>query len=496
MLGRVQCSPVTGLRPSALFVSSLGLVVSVAASTPLVAQSLPSCSVAVTNGTCVVALNRDSPSSPLAIRLSRRAGVRLVVDKRPLDDITVDVALTDVAPADPVAAILGAFVPVIKLVTFDAHLVGGLKGQVVPLSTAQFVLGVGAATSTPALDVLKELQWIDSQQAALAAELAPSKITLDTAGSALQQFEGITIEGWRTRSLGYERDRLVTTLRQTASSDTGTGLASGLHAAADQATKDFAKLATTNPLPSPDDLKGIGTLLNDVATNQSTLDAASASLVAAKAASGTAADALQKLDLATALLFTQDIDPAASAHDRIAKISVSSQDRLTKKATSVATVVLNWGDSRWEVSAGALLSALKNRSFQNSPDIVDGQVQLDASGKTNTIVTETDNRPSVVPFALAHFRMAEASGGYDKRLAFSLSGGMGVNPNSGSADFAAGFSVSYGALVISPLAHFGRDSRLTNGLEIGASLGSSPPTLPVERFWTVKFAVAVTARIF
>ena len=81
------------------------------------------------------------------------------------------------------------------------------------------------------------------------------------------------------------------------------------------------------------------------------------------------------------------------------------------------------------------------------------------------------------------------------RTAFLLTGGLGISPYSKSADFAAGVSLSYRLHMVSPVVHFGRDVRLTNGLYLGEALGNGPPALSTERYWVRKFAIAITLRV-
>jgi hypothetical protein len=466
------------------------IVVSATMSGSLSAQVLPECKPAITNRACVITVNRDAASSPLPVRLAPDAAVRLVVNKRPLDDITVDATVVNVATPDPVSAILSAFVPLAKATIFDARLVGGPIGSFHTLENpSERFKG-----NHPSIDaLLNQLGWIRRQQEALKAQLLPSKQALD---AALAAFSAVTFDDWNmSKSLAVRRDAVAAQLQQASGSDTGSGLAGGLHDAMATATRAFAALATAADQPGVEDLKAIGNLLNDTTASQAAIDASSASLVAATNAARDAATVLSKLNPDTALTFTRVFNPDPSARAKSATLKVKTEDRISKKAADLGTVVVTWADTRWEVSAGALFSFLTNRSFQNTVANAAGQTQVDAGGKTNTTITETDTRPTVIPFAFAHFRIVEGAN-YDRRLALLATGGMGISPYSGSTDFAAGLSVAYRALVISPVAHFGRDSRLTGGLQVGASLGSSPPALPVERFWTTTFGVAVTARIF
>jgi hypothetical protein len=209
------------------------------------------------------------------------------------------------------------------------------------------------------------------------------------------------------------------------------------------------------------------------------------------------ASIIQGIDPNTVSVFDQllDASPANTHVGRTDSIKLSAVDMLVNSSTDLGSVTIKWGSTTsWEVSMGVLFSTLPNRTFQTSPLIVNGQPQPDASGKTNTIVTETISRPTVVPLALGHFRVRETAIG-DKRVAFLLSGGIGISPYSGVTDFASGVTVSYRLFMLSPLVHFGRDVRLTNGLAVGQTLGSSPPTLTTERYWVKKFGLALTIRL-
>lgn len=455
----------------------------------LAAQVLPECKPAITNRACTITVNRDAASSPLPVRVAPDASVRLVVNKRPLDGITVDATTVSVATPDPISAILSAFVALAKAITFDTRLIGEPSGSF-------RIQGDTSEKNRPATALRDQLNWISRQQEMLKGRLALSKTALDAAGAELAAFSATTFDDWKTsKSLAAKRDALAAQLQRASDADTGSGMAVGLHDAMATATKAFAALSTAASPPSGEDLATIDRLLNDTASAQAEIDASSASLLTAANAARDAATILLNLNPDTALIFSRVFNPDPSARPKSATLKVKAEDRISKKSVDLGTVVVTWADTRWEVSMGLLFSSLTNRSFQNTAAIAGGQTQVDAGGKTTTTITETDMRPSVIPFAFAHFRIVEGAN-YDRRLALLATGGMGISPYSGSTDFAAGLSVAYRALVISPLAHFGRDSRLGSGLQVGASLGSSPPALPVERFWTTTFGVAITARIF
>ena len=140
-----------------------------------------------------------------------------------------------------------------------------------------------------------------------------------------------------------------------------------------------------------------------------------------------------------------------------------------KKALSPITIV--FGDSRWEPSAGALFSTLPIRSFAVSP------VYNSSGTVTDKQITTSVLRPTVVPFAAANFRVSRDLDWSRWRMAWYATGAVGINPNTLSADFAAGPSLSFRGLVFSALWHYGHDVRLTQGLYVGESLEPVPAEL-------------------
>ena len=73
---------------------------------------------------------------------------------------------------------------------------------------------------------------------------------------------------------------------------------------------------------------------------------------------------------------------------------------------------------------------------------------------------------------------------------------MGVNLSTKSADFDIGPSFQIGSVLLTPTAHFGRETVLTNGVTVGSQLGSSPPsTLPTRNSWVTRFGFALTYSI-
>jgi hypothetical protein len=73
---------------------------------------------------------------------------------------------------------------------------------------------------------------------------------------------------------------------------------------------------------------------------------------------------------------------------------------------------------------------------------------------------------------------------------------VGVNPNTKTADFAVGPSISFRALMISALAHWGHENRLSDGFTNGENLGATfTGTVPTDTHWTTAFALGFSVRV-
>jgi hypothetical protein len=116
-----------------------------------------------------------------------------------------------------------------------------------------------------------------------------------------------------------------------------------------------------------------------------------------------------------------------------------------------------------------------------------------------TVVTRSDTSPSVVaPELLVSYRLPWISRfAWENKCrggcSFLLSGGVGANLTSKSADFDSGFSFQIGSVLFTPTVHYGRENRLSNGVAVGQKLGASPPSpLPTNYQWVKKFGIAIT----
>jgi hypothetical protein len=114
---------------------------------------------------------------------------------------------------------------------------------------------------------------------------------------------------------------------------------------------------------------------------------------------------------------------------------------------------------------------------------------------TDNQVGETVLHPTI--FAAENYRLTRDLGWTKWRSAIYWTGAVGVNPNTTSADFATGPSISWRTLMFSVLWHLGHDTRATQGIYKGQSLGATfSGTVPTENYWRFdRVAIGISVRV-
>jgi prefoldin subunit 5 len=455
---------------------------------PAVRAAASECTTVTLNGSCVIRIDREAPVTPLPVRLTARSSVTLEVTKRPLEQILFDVALADTVPADPLGAIFG-------------QLIGPLKSLVksVSLTAAPPPVGPAPPAFSPATEVARLLMDIEQQQQKVQAEIKPIDAEIKRVGKDLKAFQKRKAGTWTVTEFARFRDTFLCDVGRGGpyacrAGSTPLAMAPLPNGVLDALDEKIKKTREKYAALDFSDRDALADDMNAVTSNQAGLRAAVKSLGEAQSALVAAADVLESLNATT----VQDVlvlGGFGSHVSRSATIKVTAQDLVTKATTALATVVVQYGGTRWEVSGGALFSATPTRTFAVAPIIENGAPRLDPAGKILTRIVETRTRPMVVPFVFAHYRLLEGTLG-SQRVAFLATGGLGVNTSSGSADAAIGATFSYRGLMVTPSLHFVRELRLTSGLQPGQELGSAPPSsLPTERHWVRKFALGLTYRL-
>lgn len=189
------------------------------------------------------------------------------------------------------------------------------------------------------------------------------------------------------------------------------------------------------------------------------------------------------LDALNLIAYSQQAVPAAANKRALATVAINFADAPTTKIGYPYTAL------RWEVSAGVLFSMLPIRSFSVAPTFTGTTI-------TDNTVAQNIVRPTVVPFAAANYRLTNDLKWTRWKSDLYWTGAIGINPNTVSADFATGPTLSWRSLMFSAFCHFGHDVRLTQGFYNKEDLGASfTATLPTKNYWTESFAFGVSVRI-
>jgi hypothetical protein len=181
-------------------------------------------------------------------------------------------------------------------------------------------------------------------------------------------------------------------------------------------------------------------------------------------------------------------------------ITIAGTEVVSKVSSPIAVVTINQSTNAMVVSAGIGFSNLKFNTYTASPEIVNGQPVLDSSGKAITSVVGNATAFSVItPEILLSYRLGFVSHFLwetkhcPNNCSFLISGGVGANLTTKTADFDIGPSFQIGGLLLTPTVHFGRDTRLSDGVAVGQILGSSPPSsLPTTQATVIKWGFVLS----
>jgi len=207
---------------------------------------------------------------------------------------------------------------------------------------------------------------------------------------------------------------------------------------------------------------------------------------------------LQQSDFA--LMQIQDVNTLPSVYYyydvpslTTATATITGTEVISKTASTMATWAANSNSYNFVFSAGLGFSTLVNRSYANTPQVQNGAPVLNSSGNVISIVTETDTRLTVLaPEVLGTYQIPwywHCSFG----CSMGVSGGMGANLTSKTADFDTGISFRFSDILLTPAVHFGREQRLINGVYVGEQIGANAPSsLATQSKWVRKFGFVIT----
>jgi hypothetical protein len=424
------------------------------------------CSPSLANPSCSITIDTSAAVSPLPIQLNQDAAVSLTVKKRGVEKILVETEWKEIDTPDPALEIVKSFLPNLAKLRFESSM------KIAVVTDPEF----------PSVDrVIQQQKDTDEILVTLIANL-------EAANTKLKNLSELSVAQCNNAAFLTSRDEALDLV---TIATTGSTSLRAMDESIKRATSEMTTLMAATP-PDEDKLTRFRAAIEQI-------DAKRTRQAAVLKGINEAQDALRLIQKALTDLQAPPCElppvlitpPQGKWIGTTATVKLTSVDAVTGQKKTLSTITLSWNTTRWEISAGAIFSSLPDRSFSLPRNVVNGAAQADPNKFT---VAQTINRPTVVPVALAHYRLSEKIVATQRRLACLLTGGIGVNTTSGTADFIGGVSIGYRSLLFTPAVHFGRDSKLINGVKIGTAFGESV-TPPTQRFWTPAFAIGITYRI-
>ena len=184
-------------------------------------------------------------------------------------------------------------------------------------------------------------------------------------------------------------------------------------------------------------------------------------------------------------------------HLTTATVTITGIEIVSKTSSTIATWTISSTSYNLVLSAGLGFSNLVYRTYASTPQVVNGVPVLNSSGNALSVVTETDTHLSVLAPEILGSYVIPGLRKFDSACSFGcsllVSGGVGANLTTKSADFDLGASLRLMDFLVTPAVHFGRESRLIDGITVGSQLGANAPsTLPTQNKWVRKFGIVFT----
>jgi hypothetical protein len=184
-------------------------------------------------------------------------------------------------------------------------------------------------------------------------------------------------------------------------------------------------------------------------------------------------------------------------HLTTATVTITGLEIVSKTSSTISTWTTSSTSYNVVFSAGLGFSNLVYRTYASTPQVVNGVPVLNSSGNALSVVTETDTHLSVMAPEILGSYVIPGLRKFDSSCSFGcsllVSGGVGANLTTKSADFDLGTSLRLMDFLVTPAVHFGRESRLIDGITVGSQLGAgAPSTLPTQNKWVRKFGIVFT----
>ena len=419
---------------------------------------------------CSITLMRESPGSPLPVQVPPGTTVQVIVqNQRPNEVISFVSTTTSVLPPDILGDIAKQLVSPLSAVSVFAPAPAPgpkVQPQPDPLYTEQEAIKVLLETTATRIAVATtEIACLESYT------------TYDSANNKCLSIPLAKFDVARTNAM----------LAITAAGADPLPLVQ--IAQVDDQVKDRLKTCPTAlEATASDDDKSKALNCNLLLSNQNTLNNSVSNIQVALIGLSQISEILKGLDKPS------DTPPFKVVHaaNKSTSVVVSAQEQIGKTSTAVATVVITWQSSPWELSTGVALTSLANQTIVNSPNFdSNGVLMTDSSGGT-THVTVTPSYPSVLfPLFLTSFRIHTFQA-YAGNWSFLVSAGIGVNLSTKTADIVAGPTFQYRSVQFSPIFHYGREAELINNVKVNDHLGPNPPDPPTSNQWRPAGGLAIS----
>lgn len=179
---------------------------------------------------------------------------------------------------------------------------------------------------------------------------------------------------------------------------------------------------------------------------------------------------------------------------------VSDKDGITPTTTNINYSLLYQDVPHWSASVGLLTSFLPKTIIGIANENTPGTPPVNAQ-----VFAVTDRaQVQLIPMAFVNYRIApykstQYGKGKEDELVWTthLSGGFGVNPNTGTnqPEFFLGFAFGLNRFILHPGVHFGRTESLGGGYSLGAQVPPGLTSAPISWSYHPAFSIGFSVRL-
>lgn len=245
-------------------------------------------------------------------------------------------------------------------------------------------------------------------------------------------------------------------------------------------------------------------ILNNLAIANGRLDALKTNIEAIGIARSLFGDLIKK-KANTADAYIQEFPAFLPYSQQAASSSVTCTNTITKKVvySQIPVTFLYKKDSRLSVSVGPLFSTGSKQKL-GITQINTGLNTMGQPSFRNEFAVVDRASYQIIPFAFLNYRLKYLGNNSNPTklsdFSVNISGGIGVNPNSGTneVEYFIGPSIGYKKFLFQFGDHVGRFQKgFTGGFNIGDTVPANfPAILPIQKEYRHRFSIGVSYRLF